>query len=87
VIGASEGFEDELAVGLMAIEASQLDDIDAAIKRISDGTYGICANCEKPIARKRLEVLPFARRCLTCESNAQRFGRTYTSGYRMGDDD
>ncbi len=72
---ASEGFEDELAVGLMAIEAAHLDDIDAAIKRIDDGTYGLCTDCKKPIPRKRLEVLPFARRCLNCEGASERRGR------------
>jgi DnaK suppressor protein len=69
---ASEGFEDELAVGLMAIEAAQLDDIDYAIARIDDGTYGLCVDCGKPIPRKRLEVLPFARRCLACEGSNER---------------
>ncbi|HVP10425.1 MAG TPA: TraR/DksA family transcriptional regulator [Phycisphaerae bacterium] len=64
---ASEGYGDELAVGLMAIEAAQLEDIEAAISRIDHGTYGLCVDCEKPIPRKRLEVLPFARRCLSCE--------------------
>lgn len=69
---ASEGFEDELSVGLIAIEAAQLDDIEAAIARIDDGSYGLCADCGRPIPRKRLEVLPFARRCLTCEGANER---------------
>ncbi|OQZ06469.1 MAG: hypothetical protein B6D36_04840 [Planctomycetes bacterium UTPLA1] len=69
---ASEGFEDELDMGLMAIEAAQLDDIEAAIKRIDDGTYGICLTCAKAVPRKRLEVLPFARRCLPCEGEHER---------------
>lgn len=69
---ASEGFEDELSVGLIAIEAAQLDDIEAAIARIDDGSYGLCATCGKPIPRKRLEVLPFARRCLACEGANER---------------
>lgn len=69
---ASEGFEDELDMGLMAIEAAQLEDIEAAIKRIDDGNYGLCVDCQKPIPRKRLEVLPFARRCLACEGQAER---------------
>ena len=69
---ASEGFEDELAVGLMAIEAAQLEDIDFAISRIDDGSYGLCADCGRPVPRKRLEVLPFARRCLACEGESER---------------
>lgn len=73
---ASEGFEDELDMGLMAIEAAQLEDIEAAIRRIDDGSYGLCANCGKAIPRKRLEVLPFARRCLACEGENERRAKT-----------
>lgn len=69
---ASGGFEDELAIGLMASEAATLEKIDAAIKRIDDGTYGICLECEKPIPKKRLEFLPFAQRCMECEGNRER---------------
>jgi DnaK suppressor protein len=84
---ASEGFEDELAVGLMAIEAAKLDDIEAAIQRIDDGSYGLCMNCGKPIPRKRLEVLPFARRCLTCEGENERKARTQETETEEEDND
>jgi RNA polymerase-binding protein DksA len=83
---ASEGYGDELAVGLMAIEAAQLGDIEAAISRIDNGTYGLCADCEKPIPRKRLEVLPFARRCLACEGMREHRIRTQAS-YSEEDED
>ncbi len=76
---ASEGFEDELAVGLIAIEAAQLEDIETAIKRIDEGMYGVCVDCERAIPRKRLEYLPFARRCLACESQAERRPRAVES--------
>lgn len=69
---ASGGFEDELAIGLMASEAATLEKIDAAIKRIDNGTYGMCLDCEKPIPKKRLEFLPFAQRCMECEGNRER---------------
>jgi DnaK suppressor protein len=76
---ASEGFEDELAVGLMAIEAAQLEDINDAIERIDNGNYGLCVTCKRAIPRKRLEVLPFARRCLACEGEAERHQRMVAS--------
>jgi RNA polymerase-binding protein DksA len=69
---ASEGFEDELAVGLMAVEAAQLEDINEAIERIDNGSYGLCIDCKRAIPKKRLEVLPFAKRCLSCEGQAER---------------
>jgi DnaK suppressor protein len=73
---ASEGFEDELDMGLMAIEAAQLDDIDAALRRLDEGTYGLCSDCGRAIPRKRLEVLPFVRRCLACEGLNERRARS-----------
>ena len=84
---ASEGFEDELAVGLMAIEAAKLDDIEAAIQRIDDGSYGLCITCGKAVPRKRLEVLPFARRCLTCEGENERRARTQEAESEEEDSD
>ena len=69
---ASEGYGDELAAGLLAIEAAQLDEIEAAIRRIDLGSYGICLDCHKAIPRKRLEILPFAQRCLNCKGAKER---------------
>jgi DnaK suppressor protein len=40
-----------------------------AINR-NDGTYGICKECEEPIKQKRLEAVPWAKRCITCEEAA-----------------
>ena len=45
-----------------------LEEIDAALKRLDDGTYGICVDCSGPIASERLEALPTAARCLQCQS-------------------
>lgn len=69
---ASGGFEDELALGLMASEAATLEKIDAAIQRLNDGTYGICVDCENAIPKKRLEFLQFALRCMECEGTRER---------------
>src|SRR5262249_39126589 len=54
---------------LEAIENSEIHEIhqiQAALKRISEGTYGICAHCGEDIDRKRLEALPTATRCISC---------------------
>lgn len=75
---ASEGFEDELAAGLLSIESAQLDEIEEALARINGGTFGMCIDCGKPVPRKRLEVLPFAKRCLTCEGQKERTARSYS---------
>ncbi len=41
--------------------------IDAALRRIADGTYGVCSNCHKLIPLERLRILPTATLCLDCE--------------------
>lgn len=55
--------------------------IDAAIARMSDGSYGRCQECELPIEIERLTATPFASRCFDCQSafertHVQKTGRT-----------
>ena len=44
-----------------------LGEIDAALKRIENGTYGICTNCGQSIAAERLEAVPWATLCIDCK--------------------
>jgi DnaK suppressor protein len=46
---------------------SALDDIDAALQRLEEDSYGICQRCAEPIAWERLEVLPMSRLCTRCQ--------------------
>ncbi len=55
----------------MAVGASlreQFDEVNAALAKIENGTYGICDSCGKQITKKRLEVLPWATLCKECRS-------------------
>ena len=54
-----------------ARRAALLREIDAALKRIDDGDYGICEQCERPINPKRLDIDPTARLCIDCASAAE----------------
>jgi len=59
--------ENQDALG--AIENSELQEIrqiQVALQRIADGTYGVCANCGEAIDPKRLKALPTASRCISC---------------------
>ena len=49
-----------------------LAQIDAALKRIDDGTYGTCGRCGKEIAPERLEAYPWASLCIDCKREAER---------------
>lgn len=52
------------------IEQRLMAQIDAALERIENGTYGICTNCGEPIKKERLEALPYASLCIDCQSDA-----------------
>jgi len=47
-------------------QRKELNEIELALGKIKDGTFGICEMCEEPIGRARLEVKNFARYCITC---------------------
>jgi len=60
----------DLHVTARLIDAAhqQLDETEAALDRLDAGTYGRCVHCQEPIAPARLEVLPAARYCVTCQA-------------------
>ena len=51
--------------------AMQLREIDAALRRIDDGSYGDCQVCDEPIDPRRLEADPTARLCIDCASKSE----------------
>jgi DnaK suppressor protein len=48
-----------------------MSEIDAALKRIDDGSYGTCTNCGREIPRERLEASPWASLCIDCKRRAE----------------
>jgi RNA polymerase-binding protein DksA len=69
---ATETYDRELDYTLEENSEHVLADIDAALKRIDDGTYGTCTNCGKPIAPERLEARPWATLCIDCQREQER---------------
>lgn len=67
------GHEGEQA--LIRMLDSRLAEIDGAVERIDDGSYGSCAECSREIPPRRLEALPFATLCVSCQSVADKRGR------------
>jgi DnaK suppressor protein len=49
------------------IEIELLREVQQALRRIDNGTFGICQGCGEPISGKRLEAIPWAKYCLTCQ--------------------
>ena len=61
---ASETYERELDEGLEADATRQLREVEEALARIEDGTYGTCAACGKEIGDERLEAVPWTTLCI-----------------------
>jgi RNA polymerase-binding transcription factor DksA len=61
---ATETFERELDEGLVEGDERRIADIDAALQRIADGSYGTCAADGKPIPLDRLRAVPWATLCI-----------------------
>ncbi len=73
--GDAEIFEREKNAALIAVLEHKLQDIDAALRSIEKGRYGICERCDQPIEVARLEVKPDATLCLTCQQEVERLSR------------
>ena len=59
--------QDELEFALIQMKAETVNRIDAALRRLEQGTYGQCFECGEEIGETRLRALPFAVRCKDCE--------------------
>ena len=69
---ATETYDRELDYSLEENSEHVLAEIDAALKRIEDGTYGICSSCGEPIAEERLEAVPWTTQCIDCKRKEER---------------
>ncbi len=67
--------EPDLADVLRARCYEAMGEIDAALARIGEGSYGTCVACGAPIPFERLEVLPAADRCVSCQAGRDRVMR------------
>lgn len=63
---ATERENDEVLEEIGSTGLDELCQIEAALLRIKAGTFGICTRCEEPIAEKRLEIIPYAAKCIDC---------------------
>jgi DnaK suppressor protein len=53
----------------------ELNEIEIALKKIEEGTYGICEMCEEPINKERLLVKPYAKYCIICREIMEKEGK------------
>ncbi len=69
---ASEIVEQDVVLGLLGSATATLDQIDASLERIEDGTYERCVQCGARIPAARLEALPYATCCVQCAARQER---------------
>jgi len=68
----SEGGDEELNYKLVEIESAELAQVEWAIERLREGTYGTCEECERAIDPDRLKALVFATTCIDCKRAIER---------------
>ena len=57
---------------ILSTQQKELEEIDEALAKIQNGTYGICEMCEEPIGMQRLKVKPYAKYCIACRVIAEK---------------
>jgi RNA polymerase-binding protein DksA len=66
----TDNMEREKAFFFATREGKYLKQVELALERMENGTYGICVDCEQPIPVARLEAVPTATRCVPCKEKA-----------------
>ena len=69
---ASDNYERDFSMGIATEEQKRLFAIEEALKRIDEGTYGSCIECEKRIIKKRLDAIPYTELCIECQRTQEK---------------
>lgn len=89
----SDAYDRDFALSLLSQEQDSLYEIDEALKRVENGTYGVCEMSGKPIPHARLEALPFTRYTVECQAELEKRNRyskvrqPVTSLFGLNDED
>jgi RNA polymerase-binding protein DksA len=68
---AEEYSSRERDLALQAMKAEHLEQVEEALARLDEGRYGLCENCGQQIPPGRLEILPYATLCVSCQSQQE----------------
>jgi RNA polymerase-binding protein DksA len=72
----TDTFNQEFALDVLESKNDLLAEINTALDRISEGSYGKCEECDKNISTQRLKALPYARLCIGCQQDEERQATT-----------
>ena len=64
---SQQSHEEWIFLNRNTLDITLLREVQAALRRIARGTYGVCSECEEPISVKRLAAVPWARFCVSCQ--------------------
>ena len=67
----SDNYEQEFMIDLIQNEEAEVRQIDEALERIQDGTFGECGSCGKRIPKERLKVIPYTTMCVDCKKDEE----------------
>ncbi len=69
---ATDTYDREFSLGLASNDRKVLYELDDALKRIEEGSFGFCEECNQAIAKSRLKAVPSARLCVKCQEKRER---------------
>lgn len=69
---ATDNYDREFSLGLASNDRQMLYELDDALKRIEEGTFGLCEECKSALTKARLKALPYARLCLNCQQKREK---------------
>jgi DnaK suppressor protein len=75
---AQEVADESVSRGILATAGEEVGQIDAALERIENGSYGLCEVCGNQIPKQRLEILPYATMCVKCKNELEGEGGSGT---------
>ena len=67
--------DEDIDYTLLNMHIGQLREVEDALDRLEEGTYGICEDCGAPIKLERLKVLPFTTCCVQCQEKREQMGQ------------
>ena len=68
---ATDTYDIEFSLGLASDDRKLLYELDEALSRIEEGTFGICEGCKTLISKTRLKAVPYARFCIKCQEKKE----------------
>jgi DnaK suppressor protein len=69
---ATDTYDREFSLGLASNDRQVLYELEDAMKRIEDGTFGTCEDCKNLITKTRLKAVPYARLCVKCQEKREK---------------